>query len=59
MLTLIEGCQTWLKTVAVRPDLERYTQIQRVLEAAHAKLHHRMEHLAASRHQHHGEGIGV
>jgi hypothetical protein len=49
MLTLIEGCQTWLETVAIRPGPERYARIREILDAAHAKLHSRMFRKASSR----------
>jgi hypothetical protein len=43
-LTLIEGCQTWVENLAVRPDAERLARIQAVLAEAHAKLAQRMHH---------------
>jgi hypothetical protein len=42
MLTLIEGSQTWLETLAIRPDLDRFERVRKVLGDARALLHQRL-----------------
>jgi hypothetical protein len=42
MLTLVEGTQTWLDTLATRPDVERFERIQKVIEDARRHLHERL-----------------
>jgi hypothetical protein len=41
-LELIDGAQTYVETLAVRPDPETYARILKVYTDAHAKLHQRM-----------------
>ncbi len=47
ILTLIDGAQTWVETLATRPDPERFTRVLKVLRDAREHLHHRLhEHRA-------------
>ena len=41
-LTLIDGAQTWVENLAIRPDSERYEKIRRLFVDARAELHRRM-----------------
>jgi len=41
-LELIEGAQTYVETLAVRPDPERFRKIRRIFTDARAELHRRM-----------------
>jgi hypothetical protein len=41
-LTLIDGAQTWVETLATRPDAERFEKIVRFLGDARAELHRRL-----------------
>jgi len=41
-LTLIEGTETWMKTLAVRPDAERFASVLQVLADAREHLHRRL-----------------
>jgi hypothetical protein len=42
LVTLIEGAQTWVETLATRPDAERLNRIRRMLSDAKERLHQRM-----------------
>jgi hypothetical protein len=42
MLTQIEAAQTWVETLATRPDPERFERIRKVFTDAHAILRHRL-----------------
>jgi hypothetical protein len=42
LLTLIEGAQTWVETLATRPDPKRFERIRRTLAEAHDRLHRRL-----------------
>ena len=42
LMTLIEGAQTWMDTLATRPDLERLDRIRKMLGEAKERLHQRM-----------------
>jgi hypothetical protein len=42
MLTLIEGAQTWVENLAIRPDAKLFAQARTVFEDARARLHRRM-----------------
>jgi hypothetical protein len=42
MLTLIDGAETWVKTLATRPDAERFAATLKVFQEAREKLHQRM-----------------
>ena len=42
MLTLIEGTETWVRNLAVRPDQERLARVLDVFTQARARLHERM-----------------
>jgi hypothetical protein len=42
LMTLIEGAQTWMETLATRPDLERLNRIRKMLAEAKSRLHQRM-----------------
>jgi hypothetical protein len=42
MLTLIDGAETWAKTLATRPDAERFARTLKVFSDAREKLHRRM-----------------
>ena len=48
MLTLIDGAQTWVETLATRPDEERLKLMRQVFEDARAELHRRL----------HSRGVG-
>ena len=41
-MTLIEGTETWVRTLATRPDAERLLRIQSMLSEAKQRLHQRM-----------------
>ena len=41
-LTLIDGAQTWVENLAIRPDDERFGKILRLFGDARSKLHQRM-----------------
>jgi hypothetical protein len=43
LLTLIEGCETWVEELAVRPDPERFAQVRKVFADARAHLHRRLD----------------
>ena len=42
LMTLIEGSQTWVETLATRPDGERLDRIRKMLSEAKGRLHQRM-----------------
>ncbi|MGO8816325.1 MAG: CehA/McbA family metallohydrolase [Terriglobia bacterium] len=42
LMTLIEGAQTWVETLATRPDAERLNRIRKTLNDASNRLHQRM-----------------
>jgi hypothetical protein len=42
LMTLIEGTETWVRTLATRPDAERLMRIQSMLSEAKQRLHQRM-----------------
>ncbi len=42
LLTLIEGAQTWVDTLATRPDPEAFERIRKTLAEAHDRLHRRL-----------------
>jgi hypothetical protein len=42
MLTQIEAAQTWVETLATRPDPERFERIRKVFTDAHAILRRRL-----------------
>lgn len=42
LLTLIEGAQTWVENLAIRPDPERFTRARKVFDDARADLHRRL-----------------
>jgi hypothetical protein len=42
LMTLIEGAQTWVETLATRPDAERLHRIRKMLSDARDRLHQRM-----------------
>jgi hypothetical protein len=42
ILTLIEGADTWLTTLATRPDPESFARVRRTLTDARERLHRRM-----------------
>jgi hypothetical protein len=49
MLTLIDGCETWVENLATRSTPERMEKVRNVLREARARLHqrlhdHRIEH---------------
>jgi hypothetical protein len=48
MLTLIEGAETWVDNLAVRPDGERFAQIRKVFADARAHLHRRLQQHAST-----------
>jgi hypothetical protein len=41
-MTLIEGAQTWVETLATRPDVERLNRVRKMLSDARDRLHQRM-----------------
>jgi hypothetical protein len=41
-LKLIEGTQTYVERLAIRPDAQRLERILTVLKQAHARLHARL-----------------
>lgn len=41
-LTLIDGAQTWVENLAIRPDPQRFEKIRRLFVDARAELHRRM-----------------
>jgi hypothetical protein len=42
MLTLIDGAETWVKTLATRPDAQRFARTLKVFSDARERLHRRM-----------------
>jgi hypothetical protein len=42
MLTLINGAQTWIENLAIRPDLERFEKIRKTFSDARERLHRKM-----------------
>jgi len=42
MLTLIDGAQSWVESLAIQPDPERLERVRKVFEHARAKLHSRL-----------------
>jgi len=42
MLTLIDGAQSWVESLAIRPDPERLEHVRKLFEHARAKLHSRL-----------------
>lgn len=42
LMTLIEGAQTWVETLATRPDAERLNRVRNMLSDARDRLHQRM-----------------
>jgi hypothetical protein len=42
LMTLIEGAQTWVETLATRPDVERLNRVRKMLSDARDRLHQRM-----------------
>jgi hypothetical protein len=42
MLTLIEGAQTWVENLAIRPDPERFEKVRKVFLDAREVLHQRL-----------------
>jgi hypothetical protein len=42
MLTQIEAAQTWVETLATRPDPERFERVRKVFTDARALLHRRL-----------------
>jgi len=42
MLTLIEGAQTWVESLAIRPDPERFEKVRKVFLDAREILHRRL-----------------
>jgi hypothetical protein len=42
MLTLIDGAETWVKTLATRPDAQRFARTLKVFTDARERLHRRM-----------------
>ncbi|PYV10869.1 MAG: hypothetical protein DMG23_06215, partial [Acidobacteria bacterium] len=51
LLTLVEGAQTWVDTLATRPDPEGFERIRKTLAEAHDRLHRRL-HDHGSPHSH-------
>ena len=43
MMTLIEGTQNWVESIATRPDPEKLQRIRATLREAHDRLHRRMQ----------------
>jgi hypothetical protein len=43
MMTLIDGTQNWVDTIATRPDPEKLRRIRATLKEAHDRLHSRMQ----------------
>jgi hypothetical protein len=43
MLTLIDGAESWVKKLAVRPDPERYSRVLKVFTDARERLHRRLD----------------
>lgn len=41
-LQLIDGARTYVETLAIRPDPERFAKVQKVFTDARAELHHRL-----------------
>jgi hypothetical protein len=54
MLTLIEGCQSWVENLAIRPDPERFERIRKLLQEAHDRMHARLHQYG----MHHSQGSG-
>jgi hypothetical protein len=46
MLSLVDGAQTWVETMATRPDAERLARVSAVFQAARSRLHDRLYKLA-------------
>jgi hypothetical protein len=42
MLTLIEGAETWVENLAIRPDPERLARVRKVFRDAREQLHRRL-----------------
>jgi hypothetical protein len=42
MLSQIEAAQTWVETLATRPDPERFERVRKVFTDARALLHRRL-----------------
>jgi hypothetical protein len=42
LLTLIEGSETWVKNLAIRPDPERFARTQKIFADARERLHGRL-----------------
>lgn len=42
VLTLIDGAETWVENLAIRPDPERFARLRTLLEDARAHLHRRL-----------------
>jgi hypothetical protein len=49
MLTLVQGTEIWLDTIATRPDRERFERVHRVLEKARHHLQERLHRHAVKR----------
>ena len=47
LMTLIEGAQTWVETLATRPDAERLNRVRKMLSDARDRLHRRMHQRGA------------
>ena len=43
MMTLIDGTQNWVESIATRPDPEKLERIRATLREAHDRLHGRMQ----------------
>jgi hypothetical protein len=42
MLTLVEGAETWVENLAIRPDAERLERVRATLRSARERLHQRL-----------------
>ena len=42
MLTLVEGAETWVENLAIRPDAERLERVRATLRSARDRLHQRL-----------------
>jgi hypothetical protein len=49
MLTQIEAAQTWVETLATRPDPQRFERVRKVFADARAILHRRLHEHEAQR----------
>jgi len=47
MLSLIEGAQVWIETLATRPELGQFLRIRKLFQDAHAHLNRRLQPLKA------------